>query len=208
MFLPPVFRDDEPATLDRLLEAQPLAQLVTVADGRPFSTPVPVVVERDGATLRVIAHLTKANPQASHDGSAAVMTWLVSSAYITPSWYETKRSGDPKVVPTWNYEAVEAHGTVRMTDDPADVLAAVTALTSRHEQRRADPWAVTDAPADFIEKLTRSLVAVELRTDDVRVKRKLSQNRPEADRLAVTEALATADGAAGVVGSSMRMLID
>uniref|UniRef100_UPI0038F74B12 FMN-binding negative transcriptional regulator n=1 Tax=Streptomyces niveiscabiei TaxID=164115 RepID=UPI0038F74B12 len=87
-------------------------------------------------------HLARANPQwkAAAIGEAMVL-FSGPDAYVTPSWYETKRETG-KVVPTWNYQAVHAYGPAEFFDDPERLLDAVTRLTNLHEGARAQPWAV------------------------------------------------------------------
>ena len=113
-------------------------------------------------------------------------------AYVSPSWYATKAEHG-KVVPTWNYSVVHLRGSIVVHDDPEWVRALVTRLTDRHESARDEPWAVTDAPADYIDKNLRPIIGVEVVVSSVEAKAKLSQNRSEADRAGVAAGLA-ADG--------------
>jgi transcriptional regulator len=103
---------------------------------------------------------------------------------VSPSWYASKAQHH-KVVPTWNYAMVQAHGTLRAIDDPAWVLAFVTRLTETHEGGRSMPWHVTDAPADFIEATQRAIVGIEIEVTRLEGKFKLSQNRSAEDRTGV-----------------------
>ncbi len=205
MYLPPSFRVDDAFDIRRMIERQPLAQLITVADGQPSVSALPVLVdERPDGGLVVRGHLARANPQATHDGRAAVCSWLISSAYVSPSMYETKRLGDPRVVPTWNYEAVEVHGTLSISGEPEKILDIVTRLTDRHERDRDEPWRVDDAPAEFVDRMLRAIVAIEIEASRVDAKAKLSQNRPDADRIGVRTALAAAGPAERSVAEAMR----
>jgi transcriptional regulator len=113
-------------------------------------------------------------------------------AYITPSWYETKRETG-KVVPTWNYVAIHAYGTVEFFDDRERLRDVVTRLTERQEGPRATPWAVTDAPVDFIDVMLKGIVGFAIPVSRLEGKWKMSQNRPAADRSGVIDGLA-ADG--------------
>lgn len=167
------------------------AQLVTVgADGLPDATLLPVLWEGD----RLVAHLARANPHWRRvvDGSSALAVVTGPDTYVSPGWYASKAEHG-KVVPTWNYSAVHLRGTVRVHDDPQWVRAMVTRLTDRHEAGRAEPWVVTDAPADYLDKNLRPIVGVELLVESVEAKAKLSQNRSDADRAGVAAGL-VADG--------------
>jgi len=167
------------------------AQLVTVGeDGVPDATFLPVLWEDD----RLVGHLARANTHWRRivDGSPALAIVTGPDAYVSPSWYATKAEHG-KVVPTWNYSVVHLRGPVVVHDDAAWVRSLVTRLTERHESPRDEPWAVSDAPDDYIDKNLRPIVGVELVVTSVEAKAKLSQNRSNADRSGVAAGLA-ADG--------------
>jgi transcriptional regulator len=109
-------------------------------------------------------------------------------AYISPSWYHTKRETG-KVVPTYNYIVVHAYGPMRIIEDRAWLLGLVERLTNRYEAGRAEPWKVTDAPADFVEQMLGAIVGIEIPLTRLRGKWKVSQNRPSADRDGVVTGL-------------------
>ena len=109
--------------------------------------------------------------------------------YISPSWYPSKHSNEGKVVPTWNYQAIHAYGTLTLFEGQEALLPHLEALTDRHEGERHKPWAVSDAPDDFIEMLTRGIIGLEISLTRIDGKVKMSQNRPEADRLGMVAGL-------------------
>ncbi|RYC13902.1 FMN-binding negative transcriptional regulator [Nocardioides zhouii] len=181
----------EPDAVRPFVEAVATAQLVTVgADGVPDATFLPVLWEGD----RLVGHLARANAHWRRivDGSPALAIVTGPDTYVSPSWYATKAEHG-KVVPTWNYSVVHLRGRIVVHDDPEWVRALVTRLTDRHESSRDEPWAVTDAPADYIDKNLRPIVGVELLVESVEAKAKLSQNRSDEDRSGVARGLA-ADG--------------
>ena len=173
------------------VEAVATAQLVTVGeDGVPDATFLPVLWEGD----RLVGHLARANAHWRRivDGSPALAIVTGPDTYVSPSWYATKAEHG-KVVPTWNYSVVHLRGRIAVHDDPEWVRALVTRLTDRHESPRDEPWAVTDAPADYVDKNLRPIVGVEVVVESVEAKAKLSQNRSDEDRSGVARGLA-ADG--------------
>ena len=107
---------------------------------------------------------------------------------MTPSWYPSKPETG-RVVPTWNYLSIHAHGTVRFFEDRARLLDVVTRLTDRFEQARPHPWKVADAPSDFLDGMLSGIVGVELTVTRLEGKWKASQNRSDADRRGVVEGL-------------------
>ena len=123
-----------------------------------------------------------------HVFTNALVVFQGPGSFITPSWYPAKQESGA-VVPTWNYIVVHAHGTLRVVEDAAWLRAHVEALTDRLEAGREAPWAVSDAPADFIEKLVGAIVGIEMPIARVTGKWKLSQNRSERDRVGVVEGL-------------------
>ena len=167
--------------------AHGVGQFITVGpDGVPDATLLPVLWEGD----RVIAHLARNNHQWERitAGNPGLVVVSGPDAYISPSWYASKREHG-RVVPTWNYSAVHLSGPVRVIDDPEWVLEAVTRLTERHEGGFRDPWQVTDAPPKFVAGRLRAIVGVELTVTSVEGKAKLSQNRSDADRRGAVEGL-------------------
>ncbi|MEO7497248.1 MAG: FMN-binding negative transcriptional regulator [Massilia sp.] len=191
MYSPKEFIETRLDVLHGLIEANPLGAVVRhgadglSADHIPFEIVAPSE-EAPFGTLR--AHVARANPLWQQDGQSIMVLFQAESAYITPAWYEEKaRSG--KVVPTWNYAAVHAHGVLRSVDDPAWLLALLTRLTARNEANRAAPWAVQDAPADYLARLTQAIVGIELRIERIDGKFKQSQNKSPADRARIAEGL-------------------
>lgn len=135
-------------------------------------------------------HVARNNP-VWHDFSGDVQVLVIfqgPEAYVSPSWYASKKEHG-KVVPTWNYLVVHVHGHMRVIDDPVWMRAHLEALVSQHESERPVPWSVTDAPADYVEKMIKGIVGLEIRITHLVGKWKLSQNRSVPDREGVVEGL-------------------
>jgi transcriptional regulator len=173
--------------LRALIEAYPLGAIVTSIDGVldadhvPFEFAAPTAQAPFGV-LR--AHVARANPLWKKDGAQVMVLFQGPQAYISPALYGEKPLTG-KVVPTWNYTVVHAHGVLRAIDDADWLLPLLERLTGQHEAGRAQPWAVADAPADFIATLRRAIVGVEIVLTGLEGKFKLSQNRPVDDQAAV-----------------------
>lgn len=197
MYTPAAFAVADPtATLADLLIAH-AATLVTVADGPPRVTVLPLLARptADGG-LVLEGHLARANPhRRSADGAPSVVTVVGAQGYISPRWYPAKAEHG-RVVPTWDYVVATATGRLRVHDDADWLLDLVTRLTDRHEGALGGPtWAVSDAPDDFVRKQLRAIVGVslEVEPDALEVKAKLSQNRPPADQVGVVAGLQPVD---------------
>ncbi len=177
------------------MRAAPFASLVTMGSEGLEATPLPLMLDPDdGPQGSLIGHIARANPQwrtasAEHE---ALAIFSGPDSYITPSWYETKRLTG-KVVPTWNYVTVHVRGRVTFFQDPERLLDLVRRLTDRHEGERAAPWAVSDAPPEFIQSQLRAIVGLRLEITALTGKWKMSQNRSPADRAGVVAGL-RADG--------------
>ncbi|MDP3082734.1 MAG: FMN-binding negative transcriptional regulator [Rubrivivax sp.] len=190
MYLPRHFEQADPAALQALMREQPLATLVTLgADGLSADH---IPLEYDPApgphgTLR--GHVARANPLWQHAaGQPVLAVFGGAQAYVSPSWYPGKAEHH-KVVPTWNYTVVHAHGVLQVIDDAPWLRALVGRLTAHHEAAQARPWSVDDAPADFVAQTLRAIVGIELPLTRLVGKWKVSQNRSDADRSGVADAL-------------------
>jgi transcriptional regulator len=199
MYLPRHFTVTDFAQITAFVDAAQSADLVTFDGTKPVSTLLPVIWERPelppvvgtetagiGGPVsfgRLLGHIAIANDQwkTAVAGAQALAIVRGPQAYISPSWYESKaRHG--RVVPTWNYEAVHLTGTIAFHQDTEWLRAFVTRLTKLHESGREHPWAVTDAPPEYIDGQLRAIVGVELTVTSIEAKQKLSQNRSELDR--------------------------
>lgn len=187
MYLPRHFAQEDPAALHALMRAHPLAMLVH--QGADGLTADHVPLEFDPATKMLRGHVARANPlwrQAA--GQPVLAVFRGPEAYVSPSWYATKAEHH-KVVPTWNYAVVHAHGPLQVVDDARWLQDLVTHLTARHEAPQPRPWAVTDAPDDFVQQMLRAIVGIQIPVERLLGKWKVSQNRSAADRDGVATAL-------------------
>ena len=191
MYLPKHFEETRVQVIHDLIRAHPLGALVTLTSRGLVANHIPLEIEPDPApfgTLR--GHVARANPlwrDFSRDVEALAI-FQGPSVYVSPSWYRTKKETG-KVVPTWNYAVVHAHGAVRFIDDRVWLRAFVERLTNRHEAGRRDPWKITDAPPDYIEMQLGAIVGLEIPISRLVGKWKVSQNRPARDREAVVDGL-------------------
>jgi transcriptional regulator len=182
----------DPAALLAELVPQVPATLVTLGEDGLHASILPMLFDPDDGdrgTLR--GHLARPNPQWRDAGSGveALAIFDGPDAYVSPALYEEKRLTG-KVVPTWNYVTILAHGTLVARPEPEWLLPHVRRLVERHEAGRAAPWSIDDAPDGYVETMVRAIVGLELRITRLEAKRKLSQNRSAADIAGVIAGLA------------------
>jgi transcriptional regulator len=190
MYIPPAFRDDDKASLHEMIRTARLANLVTMTPEGLMATPLPLLLDETQAEHGTLyGHLARANPQWRLPVTGeALAIFMGPDAYVTPSWYATKKEHG-KVVPTWNYVTLHAYGSVRFFEDPDELLGVVTRLTNSHEGNRPAPWQVSDAPGDYMRSQLKGIVGVELTITRLEGKRKLSQNRSADDQEGVIAGL-------------------
>jgi transcriptional regulator len=190
MYEPRFHRVEDLAQLHALIRRRVFGLLISNGAEGLVANSAPFVLDSSASKLGTLKiHLARANNQwrdleASPD---ALVIFQGVDHYITPSWYETKRETG-KVVPTWNYTMVQAKGRAKVMDD-AWLAQQIAELTQALESRREKPWAVGDAPADFIAMQRRAIVGIEIEILDIRGKWKTSQNRNAADRAGVASGL-------------------
>jgi len=196
MYLPALFREDRTPVLHELIRAHPFATLVTLGADGLVADHLPMVIDAAAGPLGTLrGHVARANPvwNAHRRDIDAMAVFQGPQCYITPSYYATK-AATGKVVPTWNYATVHAHGPLRVIEDAAWLRGLVEQLTDRHEAARAQatgaaPWKVSDAPEPFIDSMLAAIVGIELPISRLEGKWKVSQNRPAEDRAGVVAGL-------------------
>lgn len=194
MYTPPAFREGELSAMHAMIRAARLSNFVTATADGLLATPLPLFLDPDeGPYGTLYGHLARANPQWNRPPiGLALAIFMGADAYISPSWYATKQETG-KVVPTWNYVTVQAQGTVEFFEDAGRLLDVVQRLTDLHEQPRENPWAVGDAPENFVSAQLRGIVGLRMPIERIEGKNKMSQNRNAADRAGVASGLAGSD---------------
>ncbi|WP_295503511.1 FMN-binding negative transcriptional regulator [Limnohabitans sp. Rim8] len=173
------------------IAAHSLGAWVCHAHGQLIANHIPFVLDaKHGSHGRLLAHVSRANPvwRQLIGGAPSVVMFMGPSAYITPSWYPGKRQHG-KVVPTWNYVTVHAHGMARAMEDTCWILDVLNRLTDTQESQRTEPWKVSDAPSAYIEKMLRAVVGIEITIDRVEGRLKVNQDEDEQDRRGTVEGL-------------------
>lgn len=192
MYIPKHFEEPRIDAMQALMRDYPLATLVTWSADGLNANHIPLHLTADDSSpygcLR--GHVARANPLWSNFDKASeiLAIFQAENAYISPSWYTSKQETG-KVVPTWNYAAVHAYGYLNVIDDPAWIRSQLDAMTAEHEANLPQPWALSDAPPDFTERLIGQIVGIEITLTRLLGKWKVSQNQPPENRISVIAGL-------------------
>jgi transcriptional regulator len=206
MYRPAEFNEDRVAVLHQAMRDIAFGTLVTLGADGLIASHIPLLLEDEPAPFGTITgHLARGNPQGRGPAPEveALAIFLGPHTYVTPSWYPSKAETG-RVVPTWNYVAIHAYGRLRFIDDPLWKRAHVTRLTRSQEGKREAPWAVDDAPEDYLQGMLKGIIGFELPIARLEGKWKMSQNRSDEDRHGVIAGLeAQADAQSAAVAAIM-----
>ncbi|MBU3624915.1 FMN-binding negative transcriptional regulator [Polynucleobacter sp. JS-Safj-400b-B2] len=185
MYLPKHFLVEDPAILAQLISEYPLAIIVGNLDGHLEINHLPLMLSSDKTKL--YGHVARMNPLvkvASGNNVSVTAIFNGPNAYVTPSWYPSKQESG-KVVPTWNYAAVHAQGTIKLIEDPQWLRSHVSQMTNIHEPTYESTWKLDDAPEEYVQTMLKAIIGIEIDIKSLIGKFKLSQNRPAEDYEAV-----------------------
>ncbi len=185
MYLPCAFAEPDLKALDDLIARDNFITLVTIRDGVPTVSHLPVLYRRDGSTVEIRGHWARPNPQGGHAGSALAIVHGPHS-YVSPSWYPDKE--EAARVPTWNYAVAHLQGDLSTFDDEASLAEIVDDLSRQHESRVGSDWRYEHVRDDIRSQL-RGIIGFRMVVNQVTLKFKLSQNHPLANRVEVAEQL-------------------
>ncbi|MEO0575013.1 MAG: FMN-binding negative transcriptional regulator [Pseudomonadota bacterium] len=183
MFQPALFREDRVEVMHALMQAHPFATLITSRAGQLSADHLPLSIHPECSKKGTIrGHLALANPlvRVRDAIDEALIVFQGPQAYVTPSWYPTKKEHG-KAVPTWNYAVVHAYGPLIFHDDSDWLIAHLHSLTTHHESHRDAPWAISDAPRDYMTQQMRGIVGIEMTISRLEGKWKVSQNKRGRD---------------------------
>jgi transcriptional regulator len=185
MYIPSVFAETDLAKLHDFIERNSFGVLASQVDGEPFASHLPFLLDRNsGPHGCLIGHMARANPQWQHaHGQSVLAVFSGPHAYISPTWYESEN-----VVPTWNYVAVHAYGTMQTIEEPAVLLQIVKDFVTFYEGTMPHPWTLTGT-SKYLDRLVRQIVGFRIEITRIEGKWKLNQNQPKERREKVVLAL-------------------
>lgn len=173
------------------LSENPFGHLVTFGASGLRATGTPFIFETDAADeMRLVGHMAARNRQASdlESGMAALALLAGPDAYVSPRWYRVKPD-----LPTWNYVAVQLRGTLEPIDDEPGRRAVLERTATVMERGRPDPWSLDEADQNRVGQLLPHIRAFRLTLERLEGARKMSQNKPFAERRNVIAGLLESD---------------
>ena len=184
MYVPIKHAWNEVQAMHEHIHHHPLGAWVCAGDEGFHAHHIPFVLDSSfGVCGTLLGHVARGNTvwKALENGAPCVVMFMGPQAYITPAWYLGRKSHG-KVVPTWNYVTVHAHGVARAVDDAEWKLNMLTRLTDSQEATRQDPWRVNEVPSETLHKLLSGIVGIEITIDRLEGKCKASEDEDLADR--------------------------
>lgn len=193
MYLPKLFEVRDLEIMQQLMRDYPLATLISRQAELVNANHIPLMLLTQAETLGCLqGHVARSNPllQEVQENPEVLVIFQGAQSYISPSWYPSKQATH-QVVPTWNYTAVHAYGSLRVIEDVSWLQTHLAAITAAHERNLPEPWQLSDAPAEYLNKMLKAIVGIEIQITKLQGKWKVSQNRPPQDQKAVVAALQT-----------------
>lgn len=191
MYRPKYVRIDDPATIHAFVRQHNFATLIGSGESGLIASHIPLeLTEGDEGAMLLNGHLARANPQCRvlRDNAQAMAVFLGPHTYVTSRWYSHIN------VPTWNYAAVHAYGTVRIVEERDELVSMVGRLMGLYETGKSG-LKMDDFPPEFLEKELRGIVGFQLRIERFEAAFKLSQNREDADYAKIIAELEKRDDA-------------
>lgn len=200
MYIPRRFEEKDTEKIHDFIRENSFAILVSVKDGLPIGTHIPLHLEKNAEGAAVLmGHVSRGNEQkyTLMDGAKVLAIFPGPHAYVSPRWY-TKM-----MVPTWNYVAVHIYGTVRIVEGE-ELRAALSRLIDAYEQRMPKPVTIGEIPEKEVSDDLRGIVGFEIKIDELQAAYKLSQNRDDESYHRVVGELEKGDAAARGVAEEMK----
>ncbi len=196
MYIPPHFRQPDQATAIAFMKQYPFAIIASNGPEAPIATHLPFHVSDEGEEIVLTAHFAKGNPQWKSMKEALVI-FSGPHAYISPSLYEKQEN-----VPTWNYIAVHAYGTVEIIENEAAGFAILEEMMQHSEPAYLAQWEALSP--EYKMRLFKGIMPFRMRVTKLDAKEKLSQNKTAGEREAIIHSLAESeDGAAQDISGFM-----
>lgn len=204
MYNPQRYQSQDISEIFEFMDKNPFATLISVVDGKPFVSHLPVTSQKKLDQIEVVGHLAKANPHWKYlNHTPLTIIFHGAHTYVTPQWYVEQD------VPTWNYSVLHAWGQATLIEEEQEIIKCLKELTDHAERHWPSGWDFF-IPEDLSGGvLNRHIVGFKVKLNEYSYKKKLSQNRNPADRVGVLRGLESRkDQNSHAVLADMRKLYD
>ncbi len=193
MYIQPHFSETRVEALHKLMREYPLGTLVSHGDRGVEANHIPFLLDTTASPIKLCAHIPRANAVWKElNEQTSLVIFHGPNAYISPSWYPSK-AAHGKAVPTWNYAVVHVYGVARIIEDKMWLRNHLETMTATHERNSKQPWKLSDAPSEYIDKMLNAIVGLEISASRIEGKFKLGQNKSVEDRQSVMKELIALD---------------
>jgi transcriptional regulator len=184
VYIPEINRQEDRATILAFMRANPFAILVTTAEGVPFATHLPFLIDQVGDQIVVRGHMARANGhwKSMKESEESLVIFHGPHAYISPSLYESRES-----VPTWNYAAVHVYGEPKLFSDEEALKVTLHRMITTFESSYMAQW--SELSDQYRSRMMKHIVGFEIRVKRLEAKFKLSQNRTKGEQARVIQCL-------------------
>ncbi|HEV9036322.1 MAG TPA: FMN-binding negative transcriptional regulator [Puia sp.] len=198
MYIPRRYEEKDKDSIYSFIRENSFAILISVLDGRPVGTHIPLKLET-GEKDALVGHISIGNEQKHTltEGASVLAIFPGPHAYISPRWYTTMN------VPTWNYLSVHVYGTVRLMEGEA-LREALSRLIDTYESHMPHPVHMQEIPEKMLEDNIRGIVGFRILIDEIQAARKMSQNRDDQSYRQVIDQLDQGDETARAVAAEMK----
>lgn len=201
MYIPKLYKSEDLNLMKDIIRENAFALLISSAEKIRATHSMMILNEDDPENRYIETHISRANPQAKllQDGSEVLCDFLGAHAYISSSWY------DHINVSTWNYEAVQVYGKVKLMNHD-ELYHHLDKLTAKYEKPRQCPVMLDDMGKTFVEKEMKGAFGMKIFPTEIFITRKLSQNRKENDFRNIIDHLEQGDENAKQMAEKMKSL--
>ncbi|HEX2533901.1 MAG TPA: FMN-binding negative transcriptional regulator [Chitinophagaceae bacterium] len=200
MYNLPYFKEKDDETVLRFMKEHPFATLIGAAGDKPVATQVPLLFEEREGRLFLRGHIMRQTDhhKAFVQNEQALVLFTGAHTYVSASWYTNPQQGS-----TWNYMSVQARGTLRFLEE-SDLLQILEQTTTQFENNPDSPASFRHLPQEYIDRLVKAIVGIEVEVAAIENTFKLSQNRDRESYEHITRKLEAAGGDAGTIAAEMK----
>lgn len=187
MYIPAINRFNDKSEIVEFMRKFSFATIITNKENLPIATHLPFIINEINDEVILSSHFARANEQWQFlEKNLSLVIFSEPHAYISPANYEQTLN-----VPTWNYLSIHAYGQAKLITETEKVLNLLEKTIEFYEESYRLQW--DQLPGDYKLKMSKGIVAFELRVTDLQAKKKLSQNRTEKEKQNIIDSLSTKD---------------